>query len=174
MDFNDAFEQAKNKTEIVKARKNLLFTFGPTKLPYICLCDTEDGVVYIRSGEVTTDKPHISIPGQEAGFEGFEMEEFSDKGMLPIMLARGIHIPPAKYVNNQEKKRVFRGEIGRAIDEELERLEKENDIKTAVIRAPESLWKLSVLIYITTQVTRSAQANISEHMEHNFRQNRNT
>ena len=170
MNFNEAIELARADTNIIKTRKNLLFTFGPTKLPYLCLADSEDGVVYIHEGVVTTDKPHIAIPGEEMGFEGFEMEGVEQKGMIPVLLARGIRMPAAKYVNKNEEKRIFRGNIKDAIDVELERLDKVDDIKTGVITAPESVWKLSVLLYVGSQVARSAQSNVQEHMERIFLQ----
>lgn len=172
MDFNEAIELARADTNIIKSRKNLLFTFGPTKLPYVCLTDSDDGAVYIHEGEVTTDKPHITIPGQEMGFEGFEMDGVEEKGMIPVLLARGIRMPAAKYVNKNEEKRIFRGSLKDAADSELERLDKADDIKTGVFTAPESVWKLSVLLYVGSQVARSAQSNVQEHMERIFLQNR--
>lgn len=168
MDFNEAIELARADTNIVKSRKNLLFTFGPTKLPYVCLTDSKDGCVYMHDGEVTTDKPHIAIPGEEIGFEGFDMDEVENSGLIPVMIARGVRMPPAKYVNKMEEKRIFRGSINDAVDSELERLGKNDDIKTAVICAPESVWKLSVLMYVGSQVVRSAESNVNEHFERMF------
>ncbi len=168
MDFNDAIELARSETRIVKSRKNLLYTFGPTKLPYVCLCDSQDGCVYIHDGEVTTDKPHIAIPGQEMGFEGFDMDGVEEEGMIPVLIARGVRMPPAKYVNKNEEKRIFRGNITDAIDSEMERLGKSDDIRTGIICAPESVWKLSVLLYVGTQVARSAESNVNEHLERLF------
>lgn len=168
MDFNEAIELARSDTKIVKSRKNLLFTFGPTKLPYVCLADSKDGCIYMHDGEVTTDKPHIAIPGEEMGFEGFDMEGVEKDGMVPVLIARGVRMPPAKYVNKNEEKRIFRGTIKDAIDSELERLDKNDDIRTAVISAPETVWKLSVLLYVGTQVARSAESNVNEHLERMF------
>ncbi len=168
MDFNEAIELARRDTSIIKARKNLLFTFGPTKLPYVCLSDSRDGCIYIHDGEVTTDKPHIAIPGEELGFEGFEMDGMGKDGMLPVLIARGVRMPPAKYINKNEEKRIFRGELQEAIDIELERLATKDDIRTGVIAAPESVWKLSVLLYVGLQVARSAESNVNEHIERMF------
>ncbi len=165
MNFKEAIELAHSETEILRARKNILFTFGPTKLPYICLSDNGDGGVNIREGEVTADKPAIAVPGNEMGFEGFDMDGVSDEGMIPVIIARGIHMPPLKYINNSGKSRVVRGELRGVADTELEKLEKAGDIRTAVIRAPEDVWKISILLYVGSQVARSAESNINEHME---------
>ena len=168
MDFNEAIELARSDTRVVKARKNLLFTFGPTKLPYVCLTDSKDGCIYIHDGQVTTDKPHIAIPGEEMGFEGFDMEGVEKGGMVPVLIARGVRMPPAKYINKNEQKRIFRGTLDDAVDSELERLHKIDDISTGVICAPESVWKLSILLYVGTQVARSAESNVNEHIERMF------
>lgn len=165
MDIQEAMDLARSETEILRARKNILFTFGPTKLPYICLSDNGDGGVNVRHGEVTADKPAIAVPGREFGFEGFEIEGMADDAAVPVLIARGIHMPPLKYVNNSGKSRIVRGELRSVVDAELEALEDADDTKTGVIIAPDQVWKISILLYVGSQVARSAESNVHEHME---------
>ncbi len=165
MDMSEAFELAKSGTEILRARKNLLFTFGPTKLPYLCLSEREGGDVAIRSGEITADRPAIAVPGDDWKLEGFDMEGLDKDGMVPVMVARGIHMPPLSYTNSAGTERIERGDLRAALDRELERLEGEGDIRTGVIRAPEAVWKISLLLYVGSQIARSAPSNIAEHFE---------
>lgn len=165
MDFNEALELARSGTEVLRARKNTLFTFGPTRLPYVCLCEQEDGVVAIREGEITADRPAIALPGEGWNFEGFEMDNLDKDGMIPVMIARGVHMPQLSYTNTASASRTVREGMQAAIDRELDRLEKAQDIRTGVIRAPEAVWKMSLLLYVGSQIARSAPSNVSEHFE---------
>lgn len=165
MDFNEAIEQARAGTEFIRSRKNILFTFGPTKLPYICVCERGDGGVLLREGEVTADRPAIAIPGERWNFEGFSMDGVGEDGMVPVLIARGIHIPPLNYTNTAGGSRTVYAEIRQVLDEEQERLERSHDIRTGLFAAPDEVWKISVLLYVAAQIARSAPANVAEHME---------
>lgn len=170
MELDDAFKKAEKDTTFVKERKNLLYTFGSTRLPYICISQLtgEGDYVMIRSGEILADKPHIAVPGEIFAFEGFEdfWEEFAD-GEPVVALARRISMPPSKYINKTEgvPKRES-GPMARVVDDVMNRLDSDNDVRTGVITAPEEVWGLSVLLYVGSQVARSAQSNVHEHFEH--------
>lgn len=165
MDLNEALELARSGTEVLRSRKNILFTFGPTKLPYLCLSERETGEIAVRAGEITADRPAIAVPGEDWKFDGFEMDGIDKDGMVPVLIARGIHIPPLSYTNTAEPVRIERGDLRAILDRELERLEGLQDIRTGVIRAPEEVWKMSLLLYVTMQIARSAPSNVAEHME---------
>ena len=170
MDLEDAFKMAQDDTAFIKVRKNLLYTFGATRLPYVCLSQAPDNAdfVMVRSGEVMADKPQIALPGEMFAFEGFEelLKEFS--GDEPVVsLARRISMPPSKYVNKADGEPLREnGPLSEAIQRVVNRLENENDVRTAVISAPDQVWGLSVLLYVGSQVARSAQSNVQEHFEH--------
>lgn len=170
MELDDAFRMAESNTAFVKVRKNLLYTFGSTRLPYICISQLRgDGdFVMVRSGEVLADKPQIALPGEMFAFEGFEefWEEFAD-GEPVVSLARRISMPPSKYVNKPEGKPSREaGPLDEVVGRIVNRLENDNDVRTGVITGPEEVWGLSVLLYVGSQVARSAQSNVQEHMEH--------
>jgi len=174
MDFQEAWQMAGKHTRIVRARKNMLYTFGSTKLPYVCISrmPEDEGEVCVRRGEVTADRPKIAIPGHDGmKFEGFDLEGFGGgeehKGQegLPVFLARRIEMPAANYVHTASGVRRERRGLEEATDREVDQLEKTGDIRTAVIQAPEQAWMLSVLMYVGTQIVRSAPGNIGEHLE---------
>lgn len=164
MEMQSALKYAKEHTRILRARKNLLYTFGATKLPYICLSDLESGV-RVRVGEASADKPNILFPGRDFEFEGFEHAEIDDGGMLPVLLARSIEMPVGNYANRENGSRDEKGGISEIAEREISRLEDAADIRTGVIQAPECVWRLAVLLYVGSQIARSAEANISEHLE---------
>ena len=170
MEMEDAFKMAQNDTRFIKARKNLLYTFGATRLPYICLSESlEDrDLIMIRAGEVLADKPQIAVPGEFFSFEGFDetREDEEEKESLAVTLARRISMPPSKYVNKSDAAITESGPLSEAIQRVMNRLENENDVRTGVIAAPEQVWGLSILLYVGSQVARSASSNVQEHFEH--------
>lgn len=170
MELDDAFKLAEQDTKFVKVRKNLLYTFGATRLPYVCISQlTGDGdFVMVRSGEILADKPQIALPGEMFAFEGFEefWEEFAD-GEPVVSLARRISMPPSKYINKTDgQPQREQGPMAQVVERVVNRLENDNDVRTGVITGPEEVWGLSVFLYVGSQVARSAQSNVQEHMEH--------
>ena len=168
MEMEEALKLAQADTQFIRVRKNLLYTFGTTRLPYICLSQSlarPDDII-VRRGEVMADKPQIAVPGLDFSFEGFSgADEDLEADTLAILLARRISMPPSKYVNKAGGEVMETGPIAAAIDRALNRLDSDNDIRTAVISAPEKVWGLSVLLYIGSQVARSAPSNVHEHFE---------
>ncbi len=169
MEMEEAFRLAQEDTRFIKVRKNLLYTFGSTRLPYICISQAQDSAefVMVRSGEIMADKPQIALPGEMFSFEGFEdlLAEFSRDDPV-VALARRISMPPSKYVNKPESQVREAGTVPDAIQRVMNRLENDNDVRTGVIEAPDRVWGLSVLLYVGSQVARSAQSNVQEHLEH--------
>lgn len=169
MELEDAFKMAQEDTRFIKERRNLLYTFGATRLPYICLSVSSENVeqVMVRTGEVMADKPQIALPGEMFSFEGFEdlMENLSGDEQV-VSLARRISMPPSKYVNKLDLPVKEKGPLSEAIQRVVNRLENDNDVRTGVISAPDQVWPLSVLLYVGSQVARSAQSNVQEHFEH--------
>lgn len=167
MEMEEAFKLAQTDTKFIKVRKNLLYTFGATRLPYVCLSQSVENseMITIRRGEVMADKPQIAIPGESFAFEGFDeaMEHSAEE--MAVVLARRISMPPSKYVNTFGHAASERGPLSEAIERVMNRLENENDVRTGVIAAPEPVWSLSILLYVGSQVARSAPANVQEHFE---------
>lgn len=168
MEMEEAFRMAQADTQFIRVRKNLLYTFGATRLPYICLSQSlnrSDDVV-VRRGEVMAERPQIAVPGMDFSFEGFGGADMSGEGDgVAVMLARRILMPPSKYVNKPGQEITEPGPLSEAIQRAVNRLENDNDVRTAVISAPERVWGLSILLYIGSQVTRSAPSNVQEHFE---------
>ena len=169
MNFEEALRLAQKGTQVVRARKNLLYTFGATRLPYICLSEIPDGVM-VREGEVTAERPKIAVPGRDFQVEGFHPDwEAAARGSgeepVLVCLARRVEMPPAAYINTTGAARRESGPLGEALNRAVSRLDSGNDIRTGVLSAPEAAWTLSVLLYVGSQVARSAPENVREHFE---------
>jgi hypothetical protein len=169
MNFEEAMHLAKKGTQIVRTRKNFLYTFGATRLPYICLSEVPGGVM-VREGEVTAERPKITLPGRDFQMEGFNpgwdavARESGEEPVL-VCLARQVAMPPAAYTNTPGAERRELGTIREALDRAVNHLDKENDIRTGVLSAPEAVWSLSVLLYVGSQMARSGPENLREHFE---------
>ena len=158
-------QRAGEQTRILRTRKNLLFTFGTTKLPYVCISThpKEEGDIVIRNGVVETAPPQIIVPGEDFRFEGFE--DYQDDDAMLVLLARRIAIPPAHIKNQSSATEVVRMSVQAAVERSCNRLDQSNDSRTAVIIGPDDVWNLSVLLYVGSQITRSASSNIQEYFE---------
>jgi len=168
-DFPEALEFARAHTRVLRARKNLLYTFGATKLPYICLsrAEEDEGEIRIRRGLVTADRPKIAVPGlEDLRLEGFSWEAKEGAAPLPVLLARRVGIAPGHYVHEASAEKVERSSLEAVADRTLEELDRQNDIRTAVLSTPDPVWPLALLLYVGSQIVRSAPANIAEHFDH--------
>ena len=74
-------------------------------------------------------------------------------------------MPVGDYANREQALRAVPGTVEDAVAREVARLDAAHDIRTGVIRAPESVWRLGVLFYVGAQIVRSAGANVAEQAE---------
>jgi hypothetical protein len=163
----EAFLDAQRKTHILRTRKNLLYTFGKTNLPYVFLADSavNEGDIVVRRGEVTVNPPKIIAPGNsDVELEGFGFEAL-DEGMVPVILNRWVQFPAAKYSNAHGSLDVVGGPIEKATEEVINRLDQSNDIRTGVIHGPEGAWGFSLLGYVGQMIVRSTPSNVGEFFE---------
>lgn len=167
MNLMEALEFARNESIIHRERRNLLYTFGTTRLPYVCLSaqDEQQSKVIVRRGEVMAQPPKIALPGQHFQFDGFEFDDEEEGTLEAILLARQIEMPPAQYSHNAQGQSVETGPVEAAVERTATQLDKNNDSRTAVISTPPEVWNLSILLYVGQQVVRSAPSNVAEHME---------
>lgn len=167
MEIAEAMQYAGRETQIIRARKNLLYTFGATRLPYICLSEKKDqaNTILLRKGQITADRPTIAFPGYDFTIEGFDLKP-EEMETVKVILSRRVEIQPTTLTHNPESPQILAGPIESAIERIVQALDEANDIRTAVIRAPDEVWNLSLLLYAGTQILRSAPSNISEHLDH--------
>ncbi|MHC4887131.1 MAG: hypothetical protein ACYTGH_18795 [Planctomycetota bacterium] len=166
----EVFLEAQRQTSILRQRKNLLYTFGATRLPYVFLGESaiNQGDIVVRSGEVSVKRPQIIAPGQDVELEGFGFEELEGEGaeaMIPVLLNRWVQFPPAKYANTHGTMEVVPGPLERAVENSVNRLDQKHDIRTAVITGNEAMWGFSVLGYVGQMIAKSAPSNIGEYFE---------
>lgn len=167
MDIQESWQRAVNNTKVVRPRVQELHTFSATKLLYIFLAESalNPGDTVVRKGEVVVDKPSIVLPSNLPQFEGFNFDEafpFSEDTFMNFLLVRGISFPSLKYNNKTQLLDIYEGSLHKAVDFYLNKLEKEENVNVGLISGPQDCWQFSVLIFICTQVAKSAEGDIQK------------
>lgn len=167
MEIYENWQKALKKTKIIRPRVQELHTFSDTKLPYIFLADSSlnQGDTVVRQGEIIVEKPSIVLPSNIAQFEGFDFEEsspFSEDTFMNFLLVRGVAFPSFKYNNKTNSLDIYEGCLDKATEFYLNRLEREENVSIGLISGSEDCWQFSVLIFICTQIARSAEVDIQK------------
>ena len=165
MDIEEKWQKALSKTEIIRSRVQELLTFSSTALPYVFLAESSinTGDSVVRKGEVSADRPSLILPFGMPHFEGFKLREelHIDENMLVnFLVVRGIKFPSLNFNNRTYSLDIFEGYLKKAIEYQSDKMQREEDITTGLIVGPEDCWQLSVLLYVCTQVIKSADGDI--------------
>ena len=170
MNIQDHWEKALKNTEIVRTRVQGLLTNEATNLPYVFLSESSinSGDTVIRKGEVIVDKPSLILPSASPQFQGFDFEGELDinEGMLTnFLLVRGVRFPSLNYNNKTYSVDIFEGSLKKAMQQNLDQLQRREDVHTGLITGLEDCWQFSVLIFICTQVIKSSENDIRKLLE---------
>jgi hypothetical protein len=170
MDIEQLWEKAQEKTEVIRGRAKGLLTFSQTKVPYIFLGESavNEGHTVIRKGEILIEKPMIVLPENMPQFDGFEFEEEMDVDMDAVQmffLMRGLRLPSLKYNNMLQELDLEEEPLSKAIEKYKKKLEKEENVNTALVVGPEDCWQFSILLYMGALVGRCAKTDIINLMD---------
>ncbi len=177
MNVQESWEKALRYTEIVRPRIQPLLTFEATHLPYVFLAESlvNQGDTVVRKGEVLVEQPSLVLPYNLPIFEGFDFEKRSslEQDMLSaFLLVRGVRFPSLKYQNKTESLDIHQGRLKNAVDQYSLQLQKEENVSTGLLMGPEDCWQFSVLIFICSQVLRSADGDMRKLLEDFRKRNR--
>ncbi|MBN1687491.1 MAG: hypothetical protein JW893_00140 [Candidatus Omnitrophica bacterium] len=167
MDIEDYWQKALKQTEIVRPRIQPLLSHKETHLPYIFLAESviNVGDTVVREGEVVVEKPSIILPSNYPQLEGFDTEEdtsFHPEMMTNFLLIRGIRFPSYKYNNRTYSLEIREGRLKAAIEEYSRKLQSEENVSTGLVIGPEDCWQFSVLIFVGSQVLKTADQDIKK------------
>jgi hypothetical protein len=170
MNIQDLWERAVKKTEIIRPRVQPLHSDSATRLPYICLSESSvnAGDTAVRRGEVLIEKPAIVLPYNAPQFAGFDFEKqgvANEELFKSFLLVRGVQMPGMRYNNQNQSLDVREGGLSRAIEHFKQELQKTENVHTGLIAGPEDCWQFSVLLFVCSQVVRSADGDIRKLMD---------
>lgn len=167
MNIQDGWEKALKNTEIIRPRVHPLETFAVTHLPYIFLSQSESQThsTVVRKGEVRVEKPSLLLPYGMPYFEGFDFEKemrINEDFLASFFLMRGVTFPSLKFNNTIDSSQIFEGGLSEAVKHHLGSLQQNENVHTGLITGPADCWQFSVLIFIGSQVTRSAEGDFKK------------
>jgi hypothetical protein len=170
MGLQDSWEKALKNTEIIRARVQSLLTHSATNLSYIFLSESSInmGDTVVRKGEVVVDKPSLVLPYASPQFEGFDFEKdlhINENILMNFLLVRGVTFPSLSYNNKTYSVDIYEGGLKKAIQHNLEKLQRQEDVLTGLITGSEDCWQFSILIFVCTQVARSAETDVKKLLE---------
>ncbi|MFH1798577.1 MAG: hypothetical protein ABH844_04470 [Candidatus Omnitrophota bacterium] len=165
MDIEPYWEKARKKTEIIRSRVKGLSTFNHTEVPYVFLAESSinKGNTVIRKGKIYVEKPLILLPDDLPQFSGFELESdlnVEQGTMQMFFLMRGIRFPSLKYNNTTESLDLDEDSLSEAVKKYKSRLEKQENVNTALILGPEDCWQFSMILYMAALVSRCVKTDI--------------
>ena len=170
MDIEQLWEKAREKTEIIRGRVRPLATFAHTKVPYIFLAESSinEGDTVIRTGKVIVEKPMIILPDDMPQFEGFDFKEdldVEDSFVQTFFLMRGLRFPSLKFNNTIDKLDLDEDSLSKCVDKYKKKMEREENVSTALVLGPEDCWQFSILMYVASLIGRCAGSDIRNLME---------
>ena len=170
MNIQDSWEKAVKETRIIRPRVKTLSTQVATDLPYILLSESlvNRGDTVVRKGKISVEKPTIILPHNLPQFEGFDFEKelnLSQDTVTNFLLIRGIKFPSLKYSHESVSLDLFEGELKRAMAKFSDDLARREEVEAGLITGPDDCWPFSVLIFVCSQIVRSAPNDIQKFLD---------
>ena len=162
MEKDERIKEAIERTEILRAPKQSLYTFGTTSIYYYLVTepayselvkDTTETV--IREGRVIAERPKIVPPYYLNNMEGFSPEA---RRYFRAVLeehgadARGIYYT---YRNEPKGMNIISDNLSAIVDRLNAEIDRRSDPLTAIIKGEDALWDVSIMKFIY-EITRSS------------------
>jgi hypothetical protein len=170
MDINDErIRDAVQHTEVLRAPRQALFTFGRTSIHYYLVtepayADLIGGAIetVIREGRVLAEKPKIVTPHYLSGLEGFSTD--ARKYFDTIIESYGPHIPGLLYTYRNEPKElnIVSNDWKEVVDKLNAEIDRRGDPLVAIIKGTDELWDVSLVKFIFEMTQRSVGTNLGE------------
>lgn len=170
MDINDErIRDAVERTEVLRAPRQALFTFGRTSIYYYLItepayADLIGGSIetVIREGRVLAEKPKIVTPHYLSGLEGFSTD--ARKYFDAIIESYGPHIPGLLYTYRNEPKElnIVSNDWKAVVDKLNAEIDRRGDPLAAIIKGSDELWDVSLVKFIFEMTQRSVGTNLGE------------
>jgi hypothetical protein len=162
---------AVRKTQVVRAPKQTLATFGVTSIRYYLVTEPlfaevnpikgRDEAV-VREGTVTAQRPQVVTPFYLSRMEGFG--EDAAQYLEEMVREYGQDAPGLLYAyrNQDMKTSIVSGDATEVADRLHQRLDREDRRLEAVIRGVDELWDVSLMKFIFDLTSASVRSNVSE------------
>ncbi|MFC2059827.1 hypothetical protein ACFLTZ_01880 [Chloroflexota bacterium] len=170
MDVDDErIRYAVQHTEILRAPKQSLSTFGTTNLYYYIVTEpTYSEVVetatetVVREGRVIAERPRIVTPYYLTQIEGFSSE--AKKYFGALLKTHGPNVPGLLYTYRNEPKglNIVSDNLLSVVDKLNDEIDKRGDSLASIIRGEDELWDVSLLKFILEMNRSSLRNNLTQ------------
>lgn len=156
-------------TEILRAPKQSLHTFGTTNIYYYLVTEpayTElmknIAETVVREGRVIAERPRIVTPYYLAHLEGFSPE--ARRYFESVMQEHGPNLPGLLYGYKNEPKQltIVSGNLPSVVEKLNTEIEKRGDLLAAIIKGEDELWDVSLLQFIFAMTRSSVGDNLRQ------------
>ncbi len=171
MDTDDErIREAVKRTEILRAPKQSLATFGTTNIYYYLVTEPVYSELVknvtetvVREGRVIAEKPRIVTPYYLSRLEGFSSE--ARKYFEALIEAHGSGAPGLLYTYKNEPKElnIVSDNLLSVVDKLNAEINKRGDPLTSIIKGEDDFWDVSLMKFIY-EITRSSLRNNLQQM----------
>ena len=170
MEINDErIRCAVQNTEILRAPKQSLYTFGTTNIHYYLLTEpvyseliNNSVETVVREGRVIAEKPRIVTPYYLSSLEGFSLEArryFNDLVKEHGSNVRGLFYT---YKNEPKELSIASDNLQSVVDKLNTEIDRRGDPLAAIIKGEDELWDVSLMKFIYELTSRSVQDNLRQ------------
>jgi hypothetical protein len=165
MDIDDRIVEAMQRTELIRAPKRRLSTFGSTTMEYFVVTELTDQMSAVRDGKVLAERPRIVTPYYLLHVEGFSE---GARRFLGMMAQQNPHEPGIfySYKNEPNSTNIVSEPLGVVVGNLSSRLDSEDRPLSAIIRGVEDVWDVAVMMFIYDLTRRAAGGNYADFQRH--------
>ncbi len=169
MGIDERIRRAVRHTEILRAPKRSLYTFGTTNIYYYLVSQpaylelTKDVTeTVVREGKVISEKPRIVTPYYLYNLEGFSSA--ARKYFEALMKELGPNIPGLFYAYRNEPKEltIVSDNLLSVVDRLNKEIDQRGDLLATIIKGEDELWDVSLMKFIFELTRSSLENNLSQ------------
>jgi hypothetical protein len=161
MEADDKIKHALQQTELIRAPRGELDTFGSSVIDYYVVTELVGNISVVRDGKVFAERPKIVTPAYLVNVEGFSQQA---KRYISMMARErpyesGIFY---KYKNEPGGMNVVSEPVKQVIDNLSSLIEEQQNPLSTIIKGVEELWDVSLLMFIYELTSKSVRTNMAE------------
>ena len=168
MESDERIRAAVLNTQIVRAPKQSLATFGITNIYYYLVAEAayndliKSTETVVREGRVVAERPRIVTPYYLSRVQGFSAEAKKYFEMLTQT-----HSPDSPgifyaYRNEPKELNIVSDPLAAVIEKLNGEIDKKGDPLTSIIKGEDTLWDVSILKFIYEITERSVRENVHQ------------
>ena len=161
MEADDKIKHALQHTELIRAPRRELDTFGSSVIDYYVVTELVGNLSVVRDGKVFAERPKIVTPAYLVNIEGFSEQA---KRYISMMARERPHESGIfyKYKNEPGGMDVVSEPVKQVIDNLSSRIEEQQNPLSTIIKGVEELWDVSLLMFIYELTSKSVRTNMAE------------